>query len=159
MPRRAKPSPTRFPRAGPARPVPGNIKNEVVFEIKGCNDNHEKALKINHSNKWYMGLCSPISNRQPRRQPMREGSFSLSFVQILDGLNGRISCKYAKKLRAALFSSRASLISTVKKHRLQPACADHTRCFSLVLKKAPGDEFERSNDESVRPLCTILSAY
>ena len=83
---------------------------------------------------------------------MREGSFSLSFVQILDGLNGRIGSQHVKKLRAALFSSRGSLASTVKKHCLQPACADHTRRFSLVLKKAPGDEFERSNDESVRTL-------
>ena len=135
MPHRATPSPTRFPRAGPARPVPGKIKNEVVFEIKGCNDNHEKALKINHSNGRYMGLYSPILNRQPRRQPMREGSFSLSFLQILDGLNGRIGSQHVKKLRAALFSSRGSLASTVKKHCLQPACADHTRRFSLVLKK------------------------
>jgi len=55
-------------------------------------------------------------NRQPRRQPMSEGSFSLSFVQILDGLNGRISSKHEKELRAALFLSRGSFLSTVKKY-------------------------------------------
>ena len=84
-------------------------------------------------------------NRQPRRQPMSEGSFSLSFVQTLDGLNGRISSKHEKKLRAALFSSRESFSSTVKKYCLQPACTDRTRCFSLVLKMAPATRVERSN--------------
>jgi len=60
----ATPFPTRIPRAGPARSVPGINKNEAAFKKWGYKNRQHRAFKINRVIQWYNSLYFPVLSGQ-----------------------------------------------------------------------------------------------